>query len=89
MTMADDIDAATEANTSGLFGLAEEQSSRPSTSAGQPQTQDQFASQSASLPRRGTPGIPLSRDSEASDMQDHTNLMLINRLDRCETRLQV
>ena len=88
--MADDIDAATEANTAGLCGLAGEQSSRPSTSAlSQPQTQDQVAPQPASLPRRGTPGVPLSRDSDTSDMQDHTNLMIINRLDRCETGLQV
>ena len=87
--MADDIDAATEADTAGLRGLAGEQSSRPSSSAGQPQTQDQVAPPPSSLPRRGTPGVPLSRDSDTSDMQDHTNLMIINRLDRCETELQV
>ena len=83
--MADDINAATEAEPSGTLDQTAEQQPQPTTSAGQPQTQDQVAQ---GLPRRGTPSASLFRDNDAFDTHEHTTLLLANRVERCETFLQ-
>ena len=83
--MADDINAATEAEPSGTLDQTAEQQPQPTTSAGQPQTQDQVAQ---GLPRRGTPRASLFRDNDAFDTHEHTTLLLANRVERCETFLQ-
>ena len=83
--MADDINAATEAEPSGTLDQTAEQQPQPTTSAGQPQTQDQVAQ---GFPRRGTPSASLFRDNDAFDTHEHTTLLLANRVERCETFLQ-